>query len=177
MILYPIIVLNSLIISSYFFVCLIDIHETKYCPLIKTILLSFPLLMPFLPCLIALARISSAVLNSERNIILMLLMLGRKHLVFHEVWCWLLVGWLLSHGWLFCGPTDCSPPRLLCPWDFQGRMLGGLLHFLSPRNLPTQGLNHISYVAGRLFTAESLREPKCDMLLAPHFSWIISSSG
>ena len=26
---------------------------------------SFPLLMPFLPCLIAVARISSAILNSE----------------------------------------------------------------------------------------------------------------
>ena len=32
--------------------------------------------------------------------------------------------WSLSLTLLFCGPMDCSPPRLLCPWAFPGKNTG-----------------------------------------------------
>ena len=45
---------------------------------------------------------------------------------------------LLSSFWLFCSPMDCSPVRLLCPWDFPGKNTGVGCHFLSLGILSTQ---------------------------------------
>ena len=30
----------------------------------------------------------------------------------------------LRRVWLFCDPADCSPPRLLCPWNSPGKNTG-----------------------------------------------------
>ena len=38
-------------------------------------------------------------------------------------------------------PMDCSPPRLLCSWDFPGKNTGMGCHFLLQGILPTQRLN------------------------------------
>ena len=46
-----------------------------------------------------------------------------------------------DHISLFCYPMDCSPPRLLCPWDFPGKSTEVGCHFLLQRIFPTQGLN------------------------------------
>ena len=40
-----------------------------------------------------------------------------------------------------CDPTDCSPTRLLHPWDFPGKNTGVGCHFLLQEIFPTQGLN------------------------------------
>ena len=40
-----------------------------------------------------------------------------------------------------CDPMDCSPPRLLCPWDFPGKNAAVGCHFLLQEIFPTQGLN------------------------------------
>ena len=39
----------------------------------------------------------------------------------------------------FCDPMDCSPPRLLCPWDSPGKNTGVGCHFL-PGDLPHSGM-------------------------------------
>ena len=38
----------------------------------------------------------------------------------------LVVVWLPN----LCNPMGCSPPRLLCPWDFPGKKTGAGCHFL-----------------------------------------------
>ena len=40
-----------------------------------------------------------------------------------------------------CDPVDCSPARLLCPWDFPGKNAGVDCHFLLQRIFPTQESN------------------------------------
>ena len=40
-----------------------------------------------------------------------------------------------------CDSVDCSPPRLLCPWDFPGKNIGMGCHFLLQGIFPTQGSN------------------------------------
>ena len=41
----------------------------------------------------------------------------------------------------FSNPMDCSPTRLLCPWDFPGKNTGVGCHCLLQRIFPTQGSN------------------------------------
>ena len=52
------------------------------------------------------------------------------------LWCSLLSKSFLT----LCDPTDCSPSRLLCPWDFSGKNTGQGYHFLLQRIFLTQGL-------------------------------------
>ena len=40
----------------------------------------------------------------------------------------------------FCNPMDCSPLRLLCPWNFPGQNTGVGSRSLSPGALPDQGM-------------------------------------
>ena len=40
-----------------------------------------------------------------------------------------------------CNPMDCSPLRLLCPWDSPGKNTGVGCHFLLQGIFPTQGSN------------------------------------
>ena len=40
-----------------------------------------------------------------------------------------------------CNPMDCSPARLLCPWDSTGENTGVGSHALLHRIFPTHGLN------------------------------------
>ena len=40
-----------------------------------------------------------------------------------------------------CNPTDCSPAKLLCPWDSPGKNTGVGCHFLLQQITPTQGWN------------------------------------
>ena len=42
---------------------------------------------------------------------------------------------------LFCSPMDCSPTRLLCPWDFPGTNTAAGRQSLLQAILLTQGLN------------------------------------
>ena len=48
---------------------------------------------------------------------------------------------LLSHIHSFCNPMDCSPPRLLWPWDFSGKNNWIGCHFLLQCVFLTQGSN------------------------------------
>ena len=45
--------------------------------------------------------------------------------------------WVVS--WLFCDPMDCSPRRLICPWQFPGKNTGVGCHFLLQWIFPMQG--------------------------------------
>ena len=40
-----------------------------------------------------------------------------------------------------CDPMDCSPPRILSPWDFPGKDTAVVCHFLLQGIFPTQGSN------------------------------------
>ena len=54
-------------------------------------------------------------------------------------------------------------PRLLCPWDFLGKIIGVDCHFLLQGIFPTQRSNpclHVSCSAGGFFIAEPLGKPK-----------------
>ena len=58
-------------------------------------------------------------------------------------------------------PTDCSPTRLLCPWDFPGKTTGVGCHALlqegDPGVLPNPGIELVSPAApALLFTTEPL---------------------
>ena len=55
-------------------------------------------------------------------------------------------------------PMDCSPPRLLCPWDSPGKNTGEGSHSFLQRIFPTQGLKGVSCIAGRIFTFWATRE-------------------
>ena len=43
--------------------------------------------------------------------------------------------------WLFCDPMECSPPNLLCPWDFSNKNTGMGCFSLLQGIFPTQGSN------------------------------------
>ena len=62
-----------------------------------------------------------------------------------------------SHVWL-SDPMDCSPPGLLCSWDFPGENNGVGFHFLLQGIFLTQGLNPVSCTACRFFTNWTMRE-------------------
>ena len=48
----------------------------------------------------------------------------------------------VAQSWLtLCHHMDCSPARLLCPWDFPGKNTGVGCHLLLQEIFPTQGLN------------------------------------
>ena len=53
-----------------------------------------------------------------------------------------------------CNPVDCSPPRLLCPWDFPGKDTGVDCHFLLQGIFLAQGSNqgllHCRQILNRL---------------------------
>ena len=65
-------------------------------------------------------------------------------------------------------PMDCSPTRLLCPWDFPGKNSGVGCHFLFQGIFPTQGLN-LGLLLGLLhWQADSL---PLNHLGSPLLSW------
>ena len=67
---------------------------------------------------------------------------------------------------------DCSPPRLLCPWDFPGKDTGVGCHFLSRGYYWPRGQTQVFCTAGRFFTKWATRDQTWDrpgMLLSiPH---------
>ena len=70
---------------------------------------------------------------------------------------------MLSRVQLFCNLMDCSPPRLLCPWDFPGKNTG--VPFPSPGDLLDPGIKLTSpALAGRLFTTEAPEKPLMAMM-------------
>ena len=58
-----------------------------------------------------------------------------------------------------CNPVDCSPSRLLCPWDSPGKNAGVGCQSLLQGIFPTQGSNLRLLNAGGFFTTEPLRKP------------------
>ena len=46
-----------------------------------------------------------------------------------------------------CNPMDCSPPRVLCAWDFPGKNTGKYCHFLLQGIFRHRGRTHISHVS------------------------------
>ena len=46
-----------------------------------------------------------------------------------------------------CDPMDCSPPRLLSPWNSPGKNTGVGCHFLLQGIFPTQGSNLCLFVS------------------------------
>ena len=85
----------------------------------------------------------------------------------------MLVDWWLSHGWLFCGPTDCSPPGSSVCGISKARILEWVAIFLPRGSSQPRDWICISYIVGRFFSAEPLGKLKCDTMLATDFSWII----
>ena len=63
-----------------------------------------------------------------------------------------------------CFPEDCSPTRLLCPWDFPGKNSGMGCHFLLQRIFLTQGSN---LSLRRLLHWQVGSSPLCQMVLGP----------
>ena len=61
-----------------------------------------------------------------------------------------------------CDPMDCSPTRLLHPWDFPGKNTGVGCHFLPPGDLLNPGTEPVSQVslalADRFFTTSAIWE-------------------
>jgi len=53
-----------------------------------------------------------------------------------------------------CNPVECSPPRLLCPWNSLGKNTGVGCHVLLQGIFPTQGSNlglpHCRWIVYRL---------------------------
>ena len=61
---------------------------------------------------------------------------------------------MLSHVRLFCEPMDCSPTRLLCPWDFPSKNTGVGHRFL------LQGVFlRLMHWHGGFFTTEPPEKP------------------
>ena len=62
-----------------------------------------------------------------------------------------------------CDPMDCSPPRLLGPWDFPGMNPGGGCHFLLQGIFPTQvsspGLPHYRHYRQTLYRLSNQELP------------------
>ena len=46
--------------------------------------------------------------------------------------------WNMEKEPTFCDPMDCSPPRLLCPWDSPGKDIGVGCYALLQGIFPTQ---------------------------------------
>ena len=66
---------------------------------------------------------------------------------------------VLSCFWLCATPMDCSPPELLCPWDFSKQEYWSGLQFPPPRNLPNPGIKPRSAaLAGGFFTLSATWE-------------------
>ena len=84
----------------------------------------------------------------------------------------------LSCVWHFCDPMDCSPPRLLCPWNSPGKNTGVDYHFLLQGIFPTQGSNlHLEHCRQILYhwaSSEALVST-IEMLLNPVFLFIPAS--
>ena len=62
---------------------------------------------------------------------------------------------LCAQSWNFCDPMDCSPSRLLFPWDFLGKNTGSGCHFLLQGIFPDQWIELMSLTSSALET-ESL---------------------
>ena len=54
--------------------------------------------------------------------------------------------------------NSCDPPGSSVHWDFPGKSTGVGGHALLQGIFPTQGLNHVSHIAGRFFTVSATRE-------------------
>ena len=59
---------------------------------------------------------------------------------------------------ILCDPMDCSPPRLLCPWDFLGKDTGVDCHFLLQGSFQPRDWTQVSCTEGRFFTDWATRE-------------------
>ena len=57
-----------------------------------------------------------------------------------------------------CDPVDCSPTRLLCPWDLPGKSTVAGCHFLLQGIFPTQGLSHVSCMGRQILYHWATRE-------------------
>ena len=62
-------------------------------------------------------------------------------------------------------PMNCSPTRLLCPWDFPAKNTGVGCHFLLQGIFPTQLSNPSPALAGQFFTTEPPGSLKTQHLL------------
>ena len=68
-----------------------------------------------------------------------------------------LVAWLCR---TLCDPTDHSPTRLLCPWDFPGKNTGVGGHSLLQGIFPIRGLNpHLLHSRQILYRSEPPEKP------------------
>ena len=67
--------------------------------------------------------------------------------------------WSISHSVMSdpLRPHGLQPIRLLCSWNFPGKNTGVGSHSLLQGIFPTQGLNQVSCIAGRLFTIGATR--------------------
>ena len=57
-----------------------------------------------------------------------------------------------------CDSMDCSPSRLLCPWDFPGKNTEVGCHFLLQRIFLTRDWAQIFCIAGRFFIIWAIRK-------------------
>ena len=64
----------------------------------------------------------------------------------------------LSHAWLFATPWIVACPKLLCPWDFQGKSTGVGCHFLLQGISQPRYRTQVSHTVDRRFTIWATRE-------------------
>ena len=69
-----------------------------------------------------------------------------------------------------CNPTDCSPPRVLCPWDSPGKNPGVGCMPSSRDSSQPRNRTQVSRNAGRFFTVWVTREALHSSLLKKGFS-------
>ena len=76
----------------------------------------------------------------------------------HASWGW---WWLFSRKVVSFGdPIDCSPTRLLCPWDFPGKSTGVGCHFLLQGIFPLRDQTHISCIGRRVLYHRAMVQQK-----------------
>ena len=118
---------------------------------------SFPLWMPLISfsLLVALSETSCRIEMARTDILVLFLILRAFSLsplsmMFHPSCAQLCLTLFRSHG--------LEPTRLLCPWDFPGRILEGVVISFSRGSSQPRDQIRVSCIAGRLSTHSATRE-------------------
>ena len=82
----------------------------------------------------------------------------------------------LSRAQLFATPWIVACTKLLCPWDFQGKIIGVGCHFLLQGIFPTQGSNPgLSHCRQTLYHLSHQRSPFLSLLAIVWNSFLMTN--
>ena len=100
----------------------------------------------------------------------------RERMKWQEYLDHVVVVYSLNHIWLFCNLMDCSPPGSSVHGISQASILDWVaLPFLSPGDLPDSGIEPVSSIANRFFTAEPLKwKWSCSVVSNSATPWTIA---